>query len=84
MRLREFTTETNDNGSQIVRASARITDDDNQDEPEEWIEFRLKIDDMETARTGTLTRLAVLEKARDIIHEQAQIFRRLGVGPSNP
>ena len=31
MRLREFTTETNDNGSQIVRASARITDDDNQD-----------------------------------------------------
>ncbi len=66
MKLREFTSETNEDGSQIVRVRSRVSDHADRDEQSEWIELQLAVD-VQTIRNGAILRQEVLEKARDAL-----------------
>ena len=77
MKLREFTSETNEDGSQIFRVRARVSDHADRDEQSEWIEFQLAVD-VPTFRNGAILRQEVLETARDTLNRLATDFRRLG------
>ena len=76
MKLREFTSETNEDGSQIFRVRARVSDHADHDEQSEWIEFQLTVD-TQTIRNGAILRQEVLETARDTLSRLAKDFGRL-------
>ena len=76
MQLREFTSETNQDGSKVVRVAARISNHPNYDEQSEWIQFQLAID-VPTIRNGAILRREALEKARDILFQLAKDFQQL-------
>ncbi len=75
MLLREFTSETNEDGSRIVRIRARVSDHADRDEQPEWIEFQVAVD-VDTTRNGARLRQDALEKARDTLDALAMVFKR--------
>jgi hypothetical protein len=77
MKLRKFTTETNEDGSQIVRASGRVADNADPEEQTEWITFQLAVD-APTVRNGALLRSEALGIAQSILDQLAKDFLRLG------
>ena len=76
MKLREFTSETNEDGSKIVRIHARVSDDADRDAQSKWIEFQFTVD-LPTTRNGARLRQETLEKARDTLTALAKEFGRL-------
>ena len=77
MKLREFTTETNEDGSQIVRASGRVADHGDPDKQTEAITFQFAVD-VPTVRNGALLRAEVLSKAQSILDQLARDFAHIG------
>ena len=77
MKLQEFTAWTNEDGSQIVRVSGRVSTHDDPEEQKEWIAFQFEIDEP-TVLNGAILRAKVLEKARDKLDRLARDFARLG------
>ncbi len=73
MLLREFTSETNEDGTRIVRVGARVSDHADRDEQSEWIEFQVAVD-VPTIRNGALLRREVLHKVRDTLDRLAAGF----------
>ena len=76
MKLREFTTETNDDGTQVVRVRARVSDHEERTEQSEWIELQLAIN-LPTRLNGAIQRQTVLKQARDIFDGLARDFGRV-------
>jgi hypothetical protein len=76
MKLREFTTETNEDGSRIVRVRARVSNQPDRDAQSEWIEFQCAVD-VPTARNGAYLRGEVLRQVRDTLDLLAKDFVRL-------
>jgi hypothetical protein len=76
MKMREFTSITQDDGDRIFRVAARISDHPDRAEQSEWIEFQLAID-APTIRNGAILRREALEKARDVLDQLAKNFQRL-------
>ena len=77
MLLREFTSTTNDDGTEIVRVHARISDHSNPAEQQEWIEFQFSIE-AQTIRNGAVLRKEALEKAHEILFQLAKNFEHIG------
>ena len=77
MKLREFTTETSEDGSQIVRASGRVSTHGNPEKQTGSIIFQFEIDEP-TVLNGALLRAKVLQQARDTLDQLAKDFERLG------
>ena len=77
MILRDFMSETTEDGKQIFRVQARVSDHVDRGEQTEWIEFRFSID-VPTVRNGAILRREALEKAREILAQLARDFERLG------
>ena len=77
MILREFTTITNEDGSQIVHVSGRVADHKDRDAQSEWIEFQFAVD-APTVRNGALLRAEVLAEAQNTLDQLAKDFARLG------
>ena len=77
MKLREFTTETSEDGSQIVRVSGRVSTHDDPEEQTGSITFQLEID-APTIRNGALLRAEALSEAQSILDQLARDFARLG------
>ncbi len=73
MILREFTSETNEEGSKIVRVRGRVSDHEDRDEQSEWIEFQFTVD-LPAVRNGARLRQEALEKARDTLTALAKEF----------
>ena len=76
MILREFTSETNEDGKKIVRVQARISDQANIDTQSDWIEFQITVD-QSTRLNGALLRQKTLENVRDTLVTLAKQFGRL-------
>lgn len=76
MQLREFTSETNQDGARIVRISARISDHPDRAEQSEWIDFQIAIDEP-TVRNGAILRIKALAKVRDTLDALAKDLQRL-------
>ena len=76
MILREFTSETNEDGSKIVRVRGRVSDHADRDEQSEWIEFQVAVD-VATVLNGAFLRREVLQKARDTLDRLAAGFGHL-------
>ncbi len=76
MKLREFTSETNEDGSKIVRIRARVSDDADRDAQSKWIEFQFTVD-LATRLNGARLRQKTLEKARDTLMALAKDFGRI-------
>ncbi len=76
MILREFTSETNEDGSKIVRVRGRVSDHADREEQSEWIEFQVAVD-LPTTRNGARLREDALEKVRDTLAALAKDFMRL-------
>ncbi len=76
MMLRELTSETNEDGSRIVRVRARVSDHADRDEQPEWIEFQVAVD-WPTSHSGASLRREVLEKASVTLDKLARDFGRL-------
>ena len=76
MILREFTSETNEDGSKIVRVKARVSDHADRDAQSDWIEFQVAVD-VPTRLNGALLRQEALEKARNTLIALARDFGRI-------
>ena len=77
MKLREFTTETNEGGSQIVRVSGRVSTHGDPEKQTGSITFQLEVDEP-TILNGALLRSKVLQKAHDTLFQLARDYERLG------
>ena len=77
MKLREFTAETSEDGSQIVRVSGRVSTHDDPEKQTGSITFQLEVD-QPTILNGAILRSKVLSQARDILDQLAKDFSRLG------
>jgi hypothetical protein len=77
MHLYDFTSETDKDGSKILRVHARIANRRSRDEQSEWIDFQFAID-VPTVRNGALLRAEALSKASEILRQLASDFQRLG------
>ncbi len=76
MKLREFTSETNEDGSRVVRVRARVSDHADREAQGEWIEFQISVD-VPTVRNGAILRQEVLMQARESLDQLAKDFRSL-------
>ena len=76
MRLFEFTTETDETGGRIVRASGCIADHPDPEQRKVWLAFQVETD-MRTARSGAIQRRAALEQARELLDEQVERLRHI-------
>ena len=77
MKLWEFTSETNEDGSRIVRVSGRVSTHYDLGEQTGSITFQLEIDEP-TNLNGALLRAEALSKAQNILDQLASDFLRLG------
>ena len=77
MKLREFTTITNEDGSRIVRVSGHVSTHYDLEEQTGSITFQLEVDEP-TILNGALLRAKTLGQARDILDQLAGDFAHLG------
>lgn len=77
MKLREFTTITSEDGSQIVRVSGRVSTHDDPEEQAESITFQLEVD-LPTVLNGAILRSKVLEKVREMLLPLQKDYERVG------
>jgi hypothetical protein len=76
MKLHDFTTFMNEDGTQIVRVHARVSDHADHDEQSEWIEFQIAVE-VPTIRNGALLRQEVLLQASESLRSLAKDFERI-------
>jgi len=79
MKQFRLTTITNEDGTRIVHAAGRIADHLDCDEPPEWIDFQIAIDEP-TVRNGAILRTKILEQVRDTIDQLITDYGRLVPG----
>ncbi len=63
MKLREFLSKTNEDGTLITSVRARISDQINDDTPGQWIEFQLAVNEP-VGTHGAMALMKALEQAR--------------------
>lgn len=80
MYLIDLTTETNEDGSKIVRVSGRIADHPQIAEQSEWISFQFATE-LPTVRNGALLRSEALRLVHEKALQLSQQFERLGRAP---
>ena len=73
MILREFTTETNEDRSNIVRVRARVSDNEDWEEQKQWIEFQVTVD-MKINIGGAAHRSVVLLQVGELLQSLADDF----------
>ena len=77
MKLHHFTTETNEDGTHIVRARGLVAVQPDRDAQLEWIEFQVVVD-VPTVRNGALLRQVVLRRVIDQLRPLAEDFQQIG------
>ncbi len=76
MKLRELTSDLNEDGLKILRVRGRVSDRADRGEQTEWIEFQVAVD-VPIGRHGAQLPAEVLERARDTLDQLAKHFRHL-------
>ncbi len=78
MKFREFTAETSEDGTEVVRVRARISDNMDREDQSEWIEFQVNID-RPTSLGGSLLCKRAMEIAADKLKNLAADFGNMGI-----
>ena len=81
MKLRDLTSETNEDGTRIARVRARISDQADYNAQVEWISFQLVVDNPIGAH-GAVILTNALERAREEIGELVKEVRMATDKPS--
>ncbi len=81
MKLRDLTSETNEDGTRIARVRARISDQADFNAQEEWISFQIKVDDPIGAH-GAVILANALARAREEIDKLLEEVRLATDKPS--
>ena len=76
MILREFTSETTEDGKSLIRVSGRISDDADPNKQSQWIEFQL-FSELYTSQNAANHRRAALQQAGEILTKLAKQFGQI-------
>ncbi len=76
MILREFTSETTEDGRNLIHFSGRISDDADPNKQSQWIEFQLS-SDLSTSQNAANHRRAALQQAEGILLKLAKQFGQI-------
>lgn len=76
MILREFASETTEDGKNLIRFSGRISDDADPNEQSQWIEFQLS-SELSTSQNAANHRRVALQQAGEILTKLAKQFGQI-------